>query len=152
MNEYHEATGRGTSLNISNKQVREVLLFIKGLKVDSAIKRLEGVLEHKEAVPFKRFNRKVQHKPGIMAGRYPEKTCEAIIRVLKNAKSNAISKGLQEEKLIISEGVTMMDISKRKRIRARKGGYTGSMKLTSLMIKLKEKEEEKKQKKEVKKK
>jgi len=123
--DYHSAEGMGKNLSISNKHAKEIMGFIKGMKVDKAIMRLERVINQEEAVPFTRFNKKIGHRPGMGPGRYPEKACSAIIIVLKNAKSNAINKGLQEEKLIIKEGVTMMDISKRKRIRSRKGSYTG---------------------------
>jgi len=145
MTEYHNAVANGKNLEISNKQAREVLGFINGLKVDSAIKRLERVLAHEEAVPYKRFHKKVPHrKGGIGPGRFPEKTCTAIIQLLKNAKNNALNKGLQEEKLIIKEGVVGMALSKQKQVRQRKGSYTGSMRLSHVMIKLTEKEEVKK--------
>ncbi len=144
MTDYHVAESVGTNLSISNKHAREILRFIKGLNVDKAIKRLEMVKEHKIAVPFNRFNTKIGHRKGIGPGRFPEKACDALILVLKNAKNNALNKGLQEEKLIIHEGITMMDISKRKRVRAKKGGYTGSMKLTSVRVKLIEKEDDNK--------
>ncbi|MFA5406008.1 MAG: 50S ribosomal protein L22 [Candidatus Nanoarchaeia archaeon] len=144
MTDYHNAMAVGRNIEVSNKQAREVLGFIKGMKVDTAIKRLERVLIHDEAVPFKRFNSKVAHKKGIGPGRYPEKACDAIIDILKSAKNNALNKGLQEEKLIISEGVVGMALSKRKRIRQRKASYTGSMRLSNILIKLSEKEEDKK--------
>lgn len=138
--DYHSATGMGKNLSISKKHAREVLAFIKGMKVNQAINRLEQVINHKEAVPFKRFNTKIGHRKGMSSGRYPEKTCKAVITVLNNAKNNALNKGLQEGKLIIKQGITMMDVSKRRRVRARKGGYTGSMKLTSIKIQLEEEE------------
>ncbi len=141
MKDYHSAQGGASNLSISHKHATEVLRFVKGMDVNKAIKRLERVIAHEEAVPFKRFNRKIGHRPGIGPGRYPEKTCSAIIEILKNAKNNALNKGLQEEKLIIKEGIVMMDISKRKRVRSKKGKYTGSMKLTSIKIILNEKEE-----------
>ena len=142
MKDYHLAQGGASNLSISHKHATEVLRFIKGMEVNKAIKRLERVIAHEEAVPFKRFNRKIGHRPGIGPGRYPEKTCSAIIEILKNAKNNALNKGLQEEKLVIKEGIVMMDISKRKRVRSKKGKYTGSMKLTSIKVILNEKEEQ----------
>ena len=140
MTDYHTAYAVGKSLSISHKHAREILATIKGMKIDNAISKLQRVIEKKEAIPFKRFNRKVAHKPGMGPGRYPEKACREIIKILKEAKNNAINKGLQEDKLIIKEGITMMDISKRRRIRSRKGRYTGSMKLTSVKITVEEKE------------
>ncbi len=136
MKDYHSAVGVGKNLSVSHKHAREVLRFINGMSVSKALIRLNRVLEHKEAVPFTRFNKKIGHRPGIGPGRYPEKAIKEIIKVINNAKNNAVNKGLQEEKLIINEGIVMMDISKRKRIRARKGKYTGSMRLTSIRVSL----------------
>ncbi len=140
MTDYNSAHAVGKMLSISHKHAAEVLRAIKGMKIDAAINKLKRVIEQKEAIPFKRYNRKVGHKPGIAAGRYPQKTCKAIIKILKEVKNNAINKGLQEEKLIIKEGITMMDISKRKRIRTRKGRYTNSRRSTSIRIIVEEKE------------
>jgi len=144
MTDYHTAGVTSKNNPISHKQIREIIELIKGMKVDKAIMRLEHVIEHKEAVPFKRYHRKVSHKPGMAAGRYPEKASNAVIMALKSAKNNALNKGLQEEKLIVKEGVVMMDISKRKRIRTSKGGFISSLRSTSFRIILAEEEGEKK--------
>lgn len=141
MTNYHIAEATGKNLSISKKHAREILKFVKGMEVNKAINQLERVIAQKTAVPFKRFNKKIGHRPGIGAGRYPKKASEAIINTLKSAKNNALNKGLQEEKLIIKEGIVMMDVSKRKRVRTHKGSYTGSMKLTSIKLILTEKED-----------
>ncbi|MBD3312090.1 50S ribosomal protein L22 [archaeon] len=142
MTDYHIAEATGKNLSISHKHAREVFKFIKGMKVDKAVNQLNRVISHKIAVPFKSFNKKIGHRPGIGPGRYPEKASKAIINTIKSAKNNALNKGLQEEKLVVKEGVVMMDISKRRRVRTRKGSYTGSMKSTSIKVVLAEKEED----------
>lgn len=92
----------GTALPISHKISREVAKFIKNRQIDKAMNVLKQVTEKKQAVPYKRYNRDIPHKPGKMAaGRYPIKTSEQIIKLLKSLKSNAQNKGLDTTKLII---------------------------------------------------
>ncbi len=148
---YQEAVGAGKNLTISRKQTREVLHMIKGMMVAKAIERLELVKEKKTAVPFKRYKIKVGHKPKIGTGRYPINVCNAIIKVLNNAKNNAVNIGLQEEKLYIDKAILMMDISKASQLRGKKGPFVHSIRAVSVKIHVKEKEEEAKQKKDVKK-
>ena len=65
---------------------------------------LQDVINKKMAVPFKRYNRDTGHKKGkIAAGRYPEKASEAFLTLLNTVEANADSKGLDNEKLFISE-------------------------------------------------
>ena len=147
MKDYNVAVGAGSRLPISRKHVREVLNMIKGMNLDKAIERLELVKSFKRAVPFKRYKKDMGHKRGMSAGRYPIKACDHIIKLLFNAKNNAVNQGLQEEKLYVHEAITMMNISKNKRIRARKGPFIKSAKSLSIRIKVKEKEEAEKKKK-----
>lgn len=92
----------GTLLPISSKTSREVAKAIKNKQLDKAITYLERVTELKQAVPYKRYNRDVPHRPGKMAaGRYPVKTSEHIIKLLHSLKSNAQNKGLDTTKMVI---------------------------------------------------
>ena len=61
---------------ISHKHAREVSVAIKGLTVEKARDYLQSVIEHKRSIPFRRFKNQVGHRtdPGVMSGRYPEKT------------------------------------------------------------------------------
>ena len=140
------AISSGRDLPISDKHAREILNFIKGMDVDKAIKALERVLIFKQAIPYKRRNDNVGHKPGMAAGRYPVKACSHIITVLKNAKNNALNKGLQESKLFIKGATIGLGISKSSRVRSRKGQYVHSLKSTHVFITLGEREEDAKQK------
>jgi ribosomal protein uL22 len=146
MKDYNVAVGAGSNLPISRKHTREILHLIKGMSLDKAIKRLELVKEFKIAVPFKRYKKDMGHKKGMAAGRYPINACNEIIKVLMNAKNNAINQGLQEEKLVIDKALTMMNISKSRRMRVRKGPFVKSMKSISVKIIVKEKEIEEKKK------
>ena len=81
-------------------------MAIKGMKLPKAQKFLSDVIEHKQAVPFRRFRggigRCAQAKVwGVTQGRWPEKSCKFLLALLKNAQSNAEAKGLSVEKMIV---------------------------------------------------
>jgi len=91
----------GRNVSISTKQSIEICKYIRNKNLDKAIQILERVIQHKEAMPYTRFNADVGHKTGIAAGRYPEKSCREIIKLLKSVKANAQVKGLDESNLKI---------------------------------------------------
>lgn len=71
-----------------------------------AQKYLKAVIEHKECVPFRRFNggvgRCAQAKQfGTTQGRWPKKSAEFLLQLLRNAESNADYKGLDVDRLVI---------------------------------------------------
>jgi len=100
------ARSRGSYLRVSYKNTRETAQAINGWKLDRAIQFLENVKEHKEAVPFRRYagsiGRTAQGKAfGVSKARWPIKSAEFLIDLLKNAESNADSKGLDTSNLIV---------------------------------------------------
>jgi ribosomal protein uL22 len=87
---------RGSDLRVHFKNTRETAFALKKLQLQAAKQYLEDVLEHKRAVPFRRFcggvGRTAQAKnEGSTNGqaRWPTKSCEFILGLLKNAESNA---------------------------------------------------------------
>ncbi|MCC4771266.1 50S ribosomal protein L22 [Methanosarcina sp. DH2] len=93
----------GSELHISPKKSREVCCKIKGMKVSEARKFLEDVIVLKQAVPFKRHSEGAGHRKGPMAGgRYPVSASKEILKVLKNAESNAEYKGLEPANMYIT--------------------------------------------------
>lgn len=67
---------------------------------------LKNVVEKKECVPFRRFNggvgRCAQAKQwGTTQGRWPKKSADFLLQLLKNAESNAEYKGLDVDRLVI---------------------------------------------------
>lgn len=84
----------GRDLPISFKTSSEICNYLKKKKVDYAKKLLELAIQKKKAIPMKRFNKGVAHKPGIAAGSYPVKACTHILALLKSAEANANQKGL----------------------------------------------------------
>jgi len=93
----------GSELHISPKKSREVCCKIKGMKASEAKKFLEDVIALKQAVPFKRHHDGTGHRKGPMAaGRYPVSASKEILKVLKNAESNAEYKGLEPANMFIT--------------------------------------------------
>ncbi|KAI5303824.1 60S ribosomal protein L17 [Ascosphaera pollenicola] len=100
------ARARGSYLRVSFKNTRETTQAIKGWKLQRAVTFLENVLAHKEAVPMRRFagseGRTAQGKQfGVTKARWPVKSAEHVLDLLKNAEANADTKGLDTGNLIV---------------------------------------------------
>ncbi len=82
-------------------------MVIKGMKLKKAVQYLNDVKEKKQCVPFKRFNgavgRCAQAKAfGVTQGRWPVKSADFLLGLLKNVESNAQVKNLNLDNLVIS--------------------------------------------------
>ncbi|OBZ85203.1 60S ribosomal protein L17-B, partial [Choanephora cucurbitarum] len=102
------------------KNTREVAAAIKGLKLSKAYAYLNNVTEHKQVIPFRRFNggvgRASQAKEfKATQGRWPVKSVKFVLDLLKNAESNAEAKGLNVEELYISSVVVNQAPKHRRR-------------------------------------
>jgi len=88
---------------ISHKHAREIAVQIKGLSIEKARDYLQSVVNKQRAVPFRRFKNQVGHRsdPGVMSGRYPEKSAAEFIKLLDNLESNAEYKGMDLDRLKI---------------------------------------------------
>ncbi|EMR71858.1 60S ribosomal protein L17 [Eutypa lata] len=100
------ARARGAYLRVSFKNTRETAQAINGWKLNRAVKFLENVQEHKEAVAFRRYaggiGRASQGKQfGVSRARWPTKSAEYLLGLLKNAAANADVKGLDTSNLIV---------------------------------------------------
>ncbi len=84
----------GISLPISPKQAVEICNYLKHRSIKSAKAIIARVREMKQAIPFKRFNKNVGHKPGIAAGRYPQHATREILKLIASAEANAHNKGI----------------------------------------------------------
>merc|ERR1711981_834606 len=78
----------------------------KAMALHRATKYLKNVIAHKEIVPFRRFmggvGRHAQaNVHGTAQGRWPLKSAEFLLHLLKNAESNAEYKGLDADHLVI---------------------------------------------------
>jgi large subunit ribosomal protein L22 len=133
----HFASVNVKNLPISIKQSVEIARYLRGRGLAQSKAFLQDVIDKKRAVPFKRYNRDVGHKPGkIAAGRYPEKASGHFLLLLNSLEANAENKGLDVDTLIISEVIANKgpDQWHYGRLRRRK------MKKTHLQIKAVEKE------------
>ncbi|MBM3233151.1 hypothetical protein FJZ18_03235 [Candidatus Pacearchaeota archaeon] len=98
-----EAVARGTNLHASKKHCMYICNFIKGKPIDQAITELQEVLKFKRVIPMKG---EIPHRSahGIMSGRYPIKTTQQFIPLLKALKGNVIVNGMELDKTRITYG------------------------------------------------
>jgi large subunit ribosomal protein L22 len=99
--EERAARAYGRELRSSWKNAINITRAIKGMKVRKAETYLEEVISLKRPVPFTVRNRKVAHKPGIGPGRFPVKSAERTLHVLRNAINNAEYQNLDPETMVI---------------------------------------------------
>ncbi len=103
------AIASGRNMRVSPKHCREVCKEIRGKNLDKAIELLEAVVEEKAWIPYKRHYKKRGHHPGMKkwaAGGHPVKASNYILKILKNAESNADNKGLDIDRLKVIHAVT----------------------------------------------
>jgi large subunit ribosomal protein L17e len=84
----------GSDLRVHFKNTCVTADAIRNMPLKKAKKYLEDVLEHKQAVPFRKFNGCIgRHAQAKMTGatqcRWPKKSCQFLLHLLKNAESNA---------------------------------------------------------------
>ncbi len=86
---------KGTSMPVSDKDLREIGMTIKGMAVEKAIKYLERVTNLEQAVPYTRYNKKQTHKKGVAGpANYPVFAVKRVISLLELVKNCAQQKGL----------------------------------------------------------
>merc|ERR1712020_10523 len=100
------AKAKGSNLRVHFKNTRETAQAIKGMALHRATRYLKNVIAQKEIIPFRRFmggvGRHAQAKVhGTSQGRWPVKSAEFLLHLLKNAESNAEYKGLDADHLVI---------------------------------------------------
>lgn len=94
----------------------ETAMAIKKLPLRRAVRYLKNVVDQKECIPFRRFNggvgRCAQAKQfGTTQGRWPKKSAEFLLQLLRNAESNADYKGLDVDRLVIDHIQVSWNIS-----------------------------------------
>ncbi|XP_051029030.1 60S ribosomal protein L17-like [Phodopus roborovskii] len=97
---------KGSNLRVHFKDACETAQAIKGIHIRKATKYLKDVTLKKQCMPFGGYNggvgRCTQAKQwGWTQGRWPKKSAEFLLHMLKNAESNAGLKGLDEDSLVI---------------------------------------------------
>ncbi|XP_031621656.1 60S ribosomal protein L17 [Contarinia nasturtii] len=97
---------RGSNLRVHFKNTHEAAQAIKKMPLRRAQRFLKNVVDKKECVPYRNFNggvgRCAQAKQwGTTQGRWPKKSADFLLQLLKNAESNAEYKGLDVDRLVI---------------------------------------------------
>ncbi|HDM35920.1 MAG TPA: 50S ribosomal protein L22 [Candidatus Syntrophoarchaeum butanivorans] len=98
-----------SEMHISPKHAFEICREIRGKMVKDAKAYLEDVIRMKRSVPFKRHKRKVGHRSDLVgwyAGRYPVKAASEILKLVRDAESNAVYKDLEPERMRIKHIAT----------------------------------------------
>mmetsp|Transcript_6536 Transcript_6536/g.11966 ORF Transcript_6536/g.11966 Transcript_6536/m.11966 type:complete len:180 (+) Transcript_6536:58-597(+) len=103
------AKARGSDLRVHFKNTREAAMAIKRMGLYQAKQYLEDVLDHKRVIVFRRFcggvGRTAQAKNEGSTngqGRWPKKSVQILLDLLRNAESNAEVKGLDVDSLFVS--------------------------------------------------
>jgi len=94
-----EAIANAVSIHASKKQCMYICDFIKGKKIDDAMKELEQVIKLKRAIPFKG---EIPHRRGMHSGRYPVNVSKLFIPLLKGLKGNCIVNQMDLDKVKIT--------------------------------------------------
>ncbi len=98
----HMAYVYGLDLPISTKTSMAICRFIKNKNPSMMIKALEQVQTMQIAIPFKgEIPHRKGFKKGYARGRYPIKTAEYFIKLLKSLVSNAKTNNMDTEKIMI---------------------------------------------------
>lgn len=96
-----DAKGMITEADMSPKMTMEVCRAIKGKKIGAAKTYLHNVIDKKEYVPLTKHNKKQPHRKGGQPGKYPEKVCKNILKLIQNIENNAEQKGMEPEDMKI---------------------------------------------------
>uniref|UniRef100_A0A7S1T706 50S ribosomal protein L22, chloroplastic n=1 Tax=Tetraselmis chuii TaxID=63592 RepID=A0A7S1T706_9CHLO len=109
-------------MRVHFKNPRESAMALKQMELGKAKSYLEAVMERKRCIVFRRFcggvGRTAQAKNEGSTngqGRWPVKSVEVLLNLLKNAESNAELKGLDTDNLVISH----IQVNKAQRQRRR---------------------------------
>lgn len=143
VNEEHLAKASASSLSVSTKHSIELCSYLRYKTTAQAKSFLEDLIALKKPVPFKRFNKDVGHKPGMAAGRYPQKAAKEMLRLVKSVETNAQFKGLNTSNLKIKKL-----LANKASVPMTGGRHRRSTKRTHLEIEVVEKKQKKKEAKE----
>ncbi len=106
-NEKKSAKAIAKNQPVSTKYATELCREMKNKKLSNVEKRLQRIIEKKEFLPLRTYNKKVAHRKGdsvsgVKSGRFPEKLCKITTTLLESVKANADFKGLDSENLLIT--------------------------------------------------
>jgi len=97
---------QGVDLRVHYKNTYETAQAIKGMTLRYAQTYLEDVIEKRRCIPFKKYTGCIGRTPQAKEfkrtqGRWPKKSCKALLDILRNAEANAEFKSLDTDTLYI---------------------------------------------------
>ncbi len=95
------ATARILDAAISSKHSVEISNALRFKTTSFAKKFLSEVVALKRPVRFTRYDQDLGHKPGVGAGRYPQKAAAQFLKLIESVEANAQFKGLNVTSLKI---------------------------------------------------
>ncbi len=101
INPEHTASAAVKNVAVSMKQCVEISNCLRYHSTKYAKQFVEEVATLQRAVPFRRYNKDMGHKPGMAAGRFPQKAAKVFLTLLKSVEANAQVKGLDPSNLKI---------------------------------------------------
>jgi len=87
------------SLPVSTKISIEICNLIRSRPLVKARRILQDVVDMRRAIPLRRFNADLAHKPGMAAGRYPINASKIFLGLFDSIEANAENKGLDVNNL-----------------------------------------------------
>ena len=136
----HLAKASASNLSVSTKHSVELCRNLRYKKTAKAKEILEGVIAVKKPIPFRRFTKDLGHKPGIGAGRYPQKAAKEFLKLVRAVENNAQFKGLNTSSLKI-----VKIVANKASVPMTGGRHRTSTKRTHLEIEVREAKEKKKE-------
>jgi large subunit ribosomal protein L22 len=123
---------------ISLKHSKAIARQLGGRTVEDAEAYLQRVIDGEQSVPFKQHNTGVGHRSDIDgwdAGRYPEKASKDFLKLIENAKNNAIEQGFDGESMEIMH-VAPHKVGERQGRKPRAFGRAGAWNTTICDVEL----------------
>ena len=119
-NSKNSVTARAYDLRVHFKNTYETAKAIKGMLLVKAQQYLQQVLDHERCVPFTKYDGATGRTGqalefGLTHGRWPEKSVKVLLSLLTNLKSNAESKRLNVDNLVVSNCQVNQAVSGRRR-------------------------------------
>ncbi len=131
-NKTNMAAVNAKSVPISTKISVEMCNYIRNKNLKKVQRDLQKIMEYKKALPIKRYNMDLGHKPGMAAGSYPQKLTKYFLELLNSLEKNAENKGLNTTNLIVVHAKA--DKAERKWRAGRKGRAKAKNSHIELMV------------------
>merc|ERR1712216_543308 len=108
-NEAESCKARGSHLRVHFKNTRETCHAIRGMMLKKAQSYLQHVVEHTEAIPFRRYC------GGVGRTSQAKNAAEFVLNLLSNAGANAELKSLDMDKLFVAHVQVNKAVQNRRR-------------------------------------